>query len=201
MNTILTLPPAALHQAALEIAKLEATERHWSRIAVILGRVEDEKLYPGLGFANGMAYGTLALHLSVDEYLVLRGLWRMVKTAARVAFETWEAVPKTHALQIKRAVALGGDAGEWIEKAKGMTAEELRRVIDEQVGKESFVTFKCAMPASLADMTEEALIKALPEATGEATTAPEMTAARGLRFRCWEVVVRNYLLGNRGRDA
>lgn len=195
---IFTLTPSDLHETAKTMARPDAAERHWSRLAAILGRIEHQGLYHTLGggYGSTRAYAEEELGIGFTEYNELMVLWKMISTPPGVTVnpQKWLRLRKTHALLLKRILSLGGDPAVWLDRAlEAPTVSSFRKEITRLLGKEEWITRSVSMPIELDGLTDEALAMAYQEATGSILQDPEELRARGNQFRCWELIVKHFM--------
>ena len=192
---LLTAPPSSLFATAQSMAKKDARDRHWSRLAIIIGRIEDEQLYTQLNYASTRAYATEELQLSTAEFYESLAFWRMMRTDPRIRPEEWAELKRSYAVLVK-SVVLGvkGDAAAWLAIAKACaTTEDLRRKVNERLDKETWGVFKVSGPILTIDLAEEALRRALPEALDDESPDPALLEQRGPRAKALEVMVRHFI--------
>lgn len=196
MTNLLTATPDDLRAIAKGLSKQDP-DRHWARLASLLGRVEDEGLYEGWGFASARAYAEDELGIPPRDFVTLIELWRMMKKSLNtVTPEGWSGLSKAKALLVRKVLALGGNTAEWVATAAhAKSAGELRKLVDAAMGKaDEWVVFRCSMPAELAELVEAALVMALPEALPD-EDAPDHSRARDkdARFRCLEIIATDWV--------
>lgn len=183
-----------LHAEAQEVARPTDARRHWSRLATILGRLHDEELYKELGYGSLLAYTSMVMSLSEEEVFEPLRLWRMIQAASvEVPITDWEKIPKTYATRIRKLVSEGASAKEWVEIALACkTFVEFDAAVCRFLDKEQWVTIATRAPKALADIFDSCLVATLPEATGEPDANPDLIYDRAVRFRCLEVILRNF---------
>lgn len=197
-NPFVPLASDAVRSAATEITRPHDPRVHWSRIAALLGAVEDRQLYQEWGHRSLRAYAEQELDLAPSDSHELLRLYRIVQTAGR-PLEDWAKISKGKARVISRALHLGGDPATWLDQALSSATEDaLRTILLRQTGADVFVPFTVFMPDSLLPLVLEALRRALPIAVDE--ELPEDPAAqdvlvqrRDTGFRCLEVVCAAFL--------
>lgn len=119
MTDLSTLAPGALLTHA---RALFAPRAHWTALAAIVGRVEDEGLAVAFGYPSARAWAVSECHLTSAGYVELAKLHDAMVAAGHP--ELWAAVPKARALQVLPILALGGDAAAWLMRAANATGEE-----------------------------------------------------------------------------
>lgn len=189
-------PAGVLRAAAGEMVGSESA--HWSRVALVLARVEDEGLYAEWGYSSARAWATDELGLTPSDYVGLLKLWRMVQKAPSVSIFAWALVPKSRAAQIVKVAAMGGNIAEWVTLSNATTPADFNAAVRKALGKpQEWVTFKVSMPAELAELAEAALVMALPRALDDEPNPDKSKAKdRDVRFRCLEVILTEWVQQN-----
>lgn len=195
-ETILALDAQSLRDQAKHLAVTESVDRHWSRLALILGRVEDEHLFEDWGFASARAFAEEDLGIPPRDFVTLIELWRLMQACQpSVPFEAWHSMPKTKALLIRKVVALGAPPVEWVAQAQASAkVADFSAMIDKHLGKQTWVTFSVSMPGDLLELVEAGLSLALPVAMPDTPNLkPEMAKDREHRFKCLEIIVTEFV--------
>lgn len=188
------MKPEELHEAAKQVAKRE--DRHWSRVAAILGRVERERLYKtlGPGYSTTIAYAINELDLSVQESSDLLKLHKMMEEG-NVPPSEWATIPRAHAHLIRRVMLLGGDARTWIANSRAAGSEaKLRQMVDQVLGKDPWTKFEYAVPLDLKEsIIDGAMLKALVGVTRNPDVDPLLVVDRGYRAQCLELIFGHFM--------
>lgn len=195
-SLLLAADSASLLKTAQALGRKTNKERHWSRLAVILGRVDDEKLWqdviPSVGSARG--YAAQVLEINTAEYFELMALWKVMKLDRSIRVDEWATIPRAKASLVKRVVlGVGGDPREWLEKAQQRGTEELRRLVEGRLGKEPWTTVKVPCSVLVSDLFDEAMQMALPDITGTVVNDPEQIRDRATRAACFERIVAYFI--------
>lgn len=197
-NPFVPLPPDSVRVAATEITRPHDPRTHWSRVAALLGAVEDRQLYQEWGHRSVRAYAEQELDLAPSDTHELLKLYRVVQAANR-PLEDWALISKGKARVLARALHLGGDLGAWIERALSSATEAaLRTILQQQLGEETFTPYTIHIPASLEPLVQAAMLKALPIAVEEELPADldaqlALVMRRENHFRCLEVLCASFL--------
>ena len=193
VGTIHALTTEQIHLAALDCSR--TTEgRHWTRLSAIIGRLADEHLFIDLGYQSLRAYVTIVMGMSPDEMFELLRLWRLIQAASgEVPPDEWASIPKTYAVEIRKLLNIGASPRQWVDRAKAVKSfAEFQAEIARYLDREPWVTISVRMPQSLAETFDACMVVALAEATGDPSPDAEMIHDKGTRFRCLEVVLRNF---------
>lgn len=198
-DNVLSMSPDEVRVEAEALLK-PGPERHWSRLAMLVGRVDDERLYEAWGYASGPAWAEEDLGLAKREYVALVKSWRLIQKGlqgpaeGQVGAEEWAGVSKAKAGLIAKVAGLGAPLRPWVDLAvSDITTAQMREAIEKHLGMEPWTTVTVALPTALAEVFESALVLALPEATGEADPDADSAKARDTRFRCLEVILSGYI--------
>lgn len=195
MSTNATDLPA--DQVVAKAKELVGRDRvHWSLTAGLLARIEQEGLYKleiawyGTPYETAEEFADIELGLARSEFFAYR---RLATLMGRDRFQPWDRLSRSQATQIA-AVAGMDDVGRWVQLALQLPYPELRRRVERMLkpGEEPFVrvTFRC--PESVATLFEAALARTLPIVVGEPDPDPELAKDPSVRFRCVEVLARDY---------
>lgn len=191
----------ATEDVVAETRKLaKPTERpHWSTLAVLVGRIADERLHQP-EFETPRAFCLHEFEMAprdTEEYLAL---WRMLRDAyPRLSYEAWLQLSKARALEVHRAVKLGGDVHAFY--ARALAARSAREFAEDLVqllgAAEPWRRLDFAVPESLSQLVEAAMLLALPIVKpGADVTALDQP---GVRIACLEELMRHFVTcGSRG---
>jgi hypothetical protein len=168
----------------------------WADLAVLVGRIRDEELWVD-AFKEMETFCLARLELSAREMREYLRLWDLMKAALpKVVYDAWRGLAKARALIVVDAVRLGGDPSTWYWRAlDAESAQALQEVLDRMRGRqEEWVNFELLIPASVAEVVEAALIKAVPVVFPEEA---ELKTARNpvKRAALLEEVCRAYIVG------
>ena len=167
---------------------------HWSQLAVVVGRIEQEALY-GPTFATARAYCAERLGLpprDTEEYLKL---WAMMTKHADVEPGRWETVPKAHAILLRQLFALGVHPNEYLDaylKPLAFTAADLQAELDRRRGRDPWGRFEVDAPAATVTLAAQALTLAIREFGLDDLDA---LTDRATRHQLLEAVARRYIEG------
>lgn len=173
---------------------LPTARPHWSTLAILVGRIADEKLHQP-DFETPRAFCLSEFEMAprdTDEYLVL---WRMLRDAfPTLRYEAWLELSKARALEILRAVKLGGDVHAFYTRAlAARSAKEFAEDLVRLLGAaEPWKRLDFAVPESLAQLVEAAMTLALPVVKPGAGV--EALDQAGVRIVCLEEVMRHYVV-------
>ena len=198
------LDPPALHAFALSLAHRTP---HWSELAVILGRVQDEKLYAteefqdrrAEPFGSARAWAHEVLDLPPRRFVVLvERLWPMLQSCLMLmAPEAWQGLPYTRAILLVKALRLGGDPRTWIERAlTSPSTLAFRMILAGQLPPEQWRTRRFRVPvngAGVDEILDEAERLALPRVLGHEHTDPERIHDPDVEFRVIERLAAHYI--------
>lgn len=192
-NDALRLPPAeVLTMASHELRRSQAL--HWTALAVLVGRIEDEQLYLPT-YATTRACCADELGLPPGDTTEGLRYWRMLEAALSqhgVGITEWATVPKARAALLRRALALGGDPKAWLTRARLATSTEaLQAEVDRLTGKERWVTWALRLPPSTVELVEQALVVAIPQV--DESGGVEVAQDPGKRHALLEEIVRHYV--------
>ena len=194
------LPIEQLREEAIRLfGKADDTSRHWSRLAALMGHIDENRLYEKFANPNGEPYASVRqwaedeLGLPRSEVFVLRNLHRMM-SSADVPPDAWSPVSRVRALIVRKAVNLGGDPRAWIERA--ITAEstrDLQKELERQgVVEEGWVTWKVRTTEALKEQWETKMVEALPMVLGAGDHDPDLIHDPSIRFRLAEMIFGSF---------
>lgn len=210
MRDLLSLSADELRDEAKRLAKPRGRGGHWSEVALVLGRVHDERLWSRYVSADGVLYDSWReyaheeLGLPGDEAVTLVKLWELIRRARDVGvpLDQWSAVTKSRALAIRRVVDAGAnprDALAWAERYP--TTADLDRAVRMKLGgKEVWERLTIAMPDSVAQLFRASLVLAIRELDDDAIT-PDRIEDRDVMFRLVEMLARSYVTLNVAGDG
>lgn len=193
---LLEAKAGTLLETAQSLARSTNKARHWSALAILLGRIEDEGMWHLVtpAVSSTRAYASQVLEMGAPEYFETMSLWKMMKLDRTVTASEWAKLSRSRATLVKRVVlGVGGDPREWYEKALVRTPEDLRRLVDERLGKEPWTTVKVPCSVLVADLFDEAMRRALPDVTGSISPDPEQIRDRAVRAACFERIIAYYI--------
>jgi len=200
MNLITAPAADLLHYAVNTSASKHHDVMHWSDLAIILGRVEDEQLYLtwSTPMASARAWASEEMGVPPGDFIGLLDLWHTMQLAyPKIQMEEWKGLSKSKARLLRKVLAAGGEPVLWLEKAKALKAGALQLEVEKKLGTEIWVTMKFPVPEELAQLVEAALVMALPAALpDEPDPNPARTKDRNVRFQCLEVIVTEYVQNN-----
>ncbi len=116
MTDLATLSPSDLRAHARTVA---APRAHWTALAAILGRAEDEGLAVGYGYWSVRAWAVAELYVTPSGYVELARLSAAMRPYGNEPL--WAAAPKARALTLRPILALGGDPTRWLTHAANLT--------------------------------------------------------------------------------
>lgn len=194
MRDLLSLDAEGLREEARRLARPRGSPDHWSRVAVVLGRIDDERLYAvWSGHQSLRAYAAEELGLPGDEVIGLLKLWRMIKGAQTITLDAWADVPRNRATWIRKVVDSGGDVVAWLARCLGAPSarafENMARVA--LGGEEAWVKVELRLPDGVAQLLSAAMTKSLRMI--DAALEPDRIHDRDIAFRCVEVICASYL--------
>jgi hypothetical protein len=156
-----TLPASSLRTLALAMAKKQAAAPHWSKLALVVGRVSREQLWQGYepasggAYANGAAWAAAEMGLTVQEYSQLVDLYDLMMVGAAqvppTEIERWLSVKKTTAVHLRKIATAQGNLLIWISQVASKDVETARVAIEKAIGSagEVFLTLKLRMPVRM----------------------------------------------------
>jgi hypothetical protein len=171
-------------------------DRHWSVIAAILRRVDQEHLYDGYGFPSTIHWAEAELGLDALEATRYLQAGDLMAQALEVPSETWRQLSWGKLGLIRRVVNLGADLPTWVTRATDApSVEALRGQVAHYLDPESevFARFGFRAPQQSIVTYEAAMVLALTDATGDPTTPAERIHHPDVAFRCWDVIVAHYV--------
>lgn len=166
-------------------------DRHWSRIAEVLGRLSDSGIAAELGYEGirEMASARFGLTPSdLQEYLTL---WALMKRWSQHQVD-WAMVSRSNAKLLRKVVGLGAEPAQWLEPARGPYAA-MREKVKGQLGEEAWTKVTVSVPTHLTSLIEAAMKKAVPAAVNDVQADPERWKDRDVAFRCLEQLCQHYL--------
>lgn len=172
---------------------LPTARPHWSTLAVLVGRIDAEKLHAP-DFETTRAFCLHEFEMAprdTEEYLAL---WRLLRDSyPRLSYEAWLQLSKARALEILRAVKLGGDVYAFY--ARALAARSAREFAEDLVqllgAAEPWRRLDFAVPESLSQLVEAAMTLAL--AVVKPGVDPDALDQPGVRIACLEEIVRSYV--------
>lgn len=184
----------------------DQTDRHWSVVAPMLRRIDQERLWEGWTRpSTATFYESMEQfadeELGLDGYQLVRYLQLgalQAELADHVAATAWRKVPASRARELLRLRGLGMEAAAlagWVQVALEVkTTDALRVAIAKALGGlgETFVRWSVRVPATLLPLLESAMVLALPAATGDPAAPAERARDPDTAFRCLEQIVAAY---------
>ena len=194
------LPTEAVVDEARRLA-LPTERPHWSTLAVLIGRIELERLHQP-DFETVRAFCLHEFELAPRDTDELLALWRMMRDGfPSLAYEAWQELSKARALEVLRAVKLGGDVRAFY--ARALAARSAREFSEDLVrllgAAEPWRRLDFAVPESLSQLIEAAHLLALPLVKRDA--APEDLDKPHVRIAALEVVMRHFVVCEHREEA
>lgn len=193
------LDAPALHARALALATVTHERAHWSELAAIVGRVQDEAYFRRDDYGTyptARAWAMDVLHIPPSEFIVLvERLWPMIRDHAAIAPEEWRGITKARAVILTKVLGMPGvDARRWFDVAVAApSASAFQTALADLLPEPKWITWKCRIPVPLAGVIDEAMGMALQRVLRTKHPDPARMNDLDTKFRCLERVVNLYL--------
>ena len=198
MTDLAALDQSSLRDEMRRLFRVGVTSEHWVTKALALHAVNQQEAWETWGYASLRSYAEDDLNLSHNEFRVHCRLLEMMQQG-QAPIDRWRLLSKTKAEELLRVAGLAGDRiGDWVERAVACeTTTDLRKLIDRVLQKDEWVVVTFAIPKSMEESLNSALIAALREVSDDPEPEAGLIHVKDVRHRLLEVLVANYMAGAR----
>jgi hypothetical protein len=184
--------------AAALIPRVDGEDRHWTRIAEVVGRVDDTGSWSSFGFASTADWAAAELGMTRWQTAETVKLWELMKGLDRtVTAAQWATISRANARLVQKGLAAGLPAAELIPAAAGLYTP-LKQLVERGLGQETWQRVSIRLPTSLVPVFEATMAHAARRALGDPTLDPERALDADVAFRALEVICADYAAGGGG---
>jgi hypothetical protein len=195
MTDLATLSPQEIHALAISLARQDQKDRHWSRLAQILGYVEASRLFELPEFGNHAtlrAWALNDLNLGSGDVGTLRRLFTMMKSHVdAIPLAWWQDVARGKAEVLLKIHKMGADdrqMASWYERAKALTTTGLEDEYKRSTGDDVWVSVEMSLPEATAALWFRALECRLADAMDQPGNDPAIIHDRAVQHKLVELI-------------